>query len=218
MYEKTQQTSFVDTLKSLASTEPDNVCVQLTCAQVCASLGELSTAFSHVETCKIPEQYGCKIQVLLQHYRLDAAKVQLQKLQQQFEESVIAELCQVYIQLAEGSSSAEDAEHNLNQLSEQYGPSVYLLNLMSVAQSLQGDYSAAETKLTQALKDFPEHPPMADTLINLIGVCCHLNKPYDAYVQQLSTMAATSKAAKEFLEGLNRVQTAYGREALKYKV
>ena len=76
---------------------------------------------------------ACKIQILLKLDRLDLATAELHHLKQVAgEESVLAELCAVYLQLATGSTLAAEAEHSISSLLEQYGTSVYLLNLLAV--------------------------------------------------------------------------------------
>ena len=121
-----------------------------------------------------------------------------------------------------GSSAASDAEHTIASLAEQYGPSVFLLNLLAAALAAQGDYAAAETKLQEALKDFPEIKHQHDTLINLIAVQTQQNKKADAAetLQQLLQEHAIKPTSSSmgFCAGLERVQTAFDREAIKYKV
>lgn len=217
-----KQSQLVDQLKSLAATGEPGASAKLTTAQVCLAAGDLATAYQLVNATGpfSPEQASCKIQILLKLDRLDLAKHELQQLQKVAEESVLAELCGVYIHLATGSSMAGEAEHSINSLSEQYGPSVYLLNLLAVALALQGDYAAAETKLNECLRDYTEIQPQHETLVNLVAVLQQQNKTAEAapVIQQLVTAPQLSPCSLQFAANLERVNTAFDREAAKYKV
>ena len=212
-----------DQLKSLAGTGEPGATAQLAAAQVCLAAGETATAYQLLVSSSAnsnPELTACKIQVLLKLDRLDLAKQELTVLQRAAEESVLAELCGVYIHLATGASMAGEAEHSINSLAEQYGPSVYLLNLLAVALAVQGDFATAETKLQESLRDFAEIRPQHETVTNLVAVLTQQMKVTEAAaaVQQLLTAPTPSTCSLHFAANLERVTTAFDREAAKYKV
>jgi coatomer protein complex subunit epsilon len=136
--------------------------------------------------------------------RIDLAQAQLDLLRQADEDAVLTSLGAVHVALAGGSSTATDAAHYLNSLSEQYGPSPLLLNLSACANCMTGEYEEAEAKLLDCKREFQQ--PNADTLINLIVCCQYLNKPCDEYLQELESFATHA-----FLGGLDRVEGAYAR-------
>lgn len=178
--------------------------------------GDLQAAYSMVSAVSktLPEAWACQIQILLQWNRLDLAQRELKSFQSTFEESVIAELTSIYIHLYQGSTGGAAAEHSITALSEQYGPSVYLLNLMAAAHAVQGDYEAAETKLQMGIADFSELP-QPETVVNTVSINTHLSKPYDVNAILSDKKSYTSL---QFAEGWNRVTTAFDREAVKYKL
>lgn len=211
-----RQTTILDQLKSLASSAANDAVVQLTVAQVLLTAGDLQAAYPMASAVAktLPEAWACQIQILLQWNRLDLAQRELKSFQSTFEESVVAELTSIYVQLFQGSTGGAGAEHSLTALSEQYGPSVYLLNLMATAHAVQGDYAAAETKLQMAATDFND-TAQPETAVNTISVNTHLSKPYDLNAVLLDKTSSTSL---QFAEGWNRVMTAFDREAAKYKL
>ena len=77
---------------------------------------------------------------------------------------------------------------------------------------MTGDYEEAETKLLDCKREF--QTPDADTLINLIVCSQYLNKDSAEYIQELKE----SFASHAFLAGLDRVEGAFARESIKYKV
>lgn len=190
----------------------DDPVVNLTAAQCCMAAGDLQTAYPMVSDCqKLPEAWACKIQILLAWHRLDLAQSELRRFQNTHEDSVVAELTSVYVNLYQGASGGATAEHTLQALSEQYGPSVPLLNLAAAAHAVQGDWAAAETKLQQAQTDFTEKDP--STAINAIAVATHLSKEY-----KIASVDRTTDAGLAFTEAYQRVESAFDREAAKYKV
>jgi hypothetical protein len=211
-----QQGQLLDQLKSLASSAADDAVVQLTVAQVLMTAGDLQAAYPLATAVrkKLPEAWACQIQILLQWNRLDLAQQELKSFQSTFEESVVAELTNIYVQLFQGRTGGATAEHSITALSEQYGPSVYLLNLMAAAHAVQGDYAAAETKLQMAATDFSDSA-QPETAVNAITINAHLHKPYDLNAVLMDKKSYTSL---QFAEGWQRVTTAFDREAAKYKL
>jgi coatomer protein complex subunit epsilon len=107
---------------------------------------------------------------------------------------------------------AADAIHTLNQLSEQYGPSPMLLNLLACAYMQSGKYAEAESKLEQARLEFSASD--ADTLVNTIVALQYQQKPVGEFVMALKQMYPNHFLSK----GLDTVQGAFDRESVKYRV
>jgi Coatomer epsilon subunit len=213
-------------LKSLASSHPTVVTVQLCAAQACLMAGETSAAYPLLCTATTnhaPECVALKIQILLKIDRLDLAQKEFQHLQRLVgDESVLVELSSIYIALATGRSKAADAEHLIMTLSEQYGPSVYLLNLFAAAAAVQGNFTGAEAKLQGCLRDFDDMTAAqrAETLANLIGVLHQQpsSKAAEAAVavQQLLALQPPTPCSLQFASNYERVVSAYDREAARY--
>ena len=152
------------------------------------------------------------LQIHLKLDRIDLATKQYQKLQKMDEDSILCQLASVYLHLAQGQAKAGDAIHTLNSLTEQYGSCPQLANLLACALLQQGDYSGAEQALQEALQDTESVLP--DTLINLIVASVQQNKPCESYITQLQQ----NYPWHPFCAGLERVTSAFDREAVKYHV
>lgn len=185
--------------------------VQLIAAQVFLAQGMKREALQCVHTGATLEQTAVALQVYLQIDRLDLAKNQLAILRRADEDSILTQLASVYVSLATGSSLANDAVHTINQLSEQYGPSVLLLNLHACALMSAGNYSEAESRLEQARIELGATD--ADTICNLILAYQYQSKATAELVQQLKTHYPDHFLSK----GLDMVEGAFEREAIKYK-
>lgn len=157
------------------------------------------------------EQISLCVQIYILLDRLDLAEQTLQQLRRTDEDSMLTQLSSVQVALATGSSMAGEAVHTLNQISEQYGPSPMLLNLMACAQMQAGNYAEAEQKLAQAREEFSADD--ADTLVNLIVASQYQHKPVGDYIAALQQQYPT-----HFLSlGLSTIGGAFDREAIKYK-
>jgi coatomer protein complex subunit epsilon len=186
--------------------------VQLTAAHVFLMAGLKKEALQCVHLGVTMEHVSCTVQIYLQLDRVDLARQQLALLKRADEEAILTQLAGVHVALATGSSLSKDAIHTLTQLSEQYGPSIFLLNLSACAFLQQGNYSMAEQKLDQARQEY--NASDADTLVNLIVAYQYQEKSTAALVQELK-----SKFPSHFLaQGLEMVEGAFEREAIKYKV
>ena len=202
----------VNQLKSMVASAGDPS-VQLTAAEVLLAFGQTKEAMQCVHLGATMEHLAVVLQIYLKLERLDLAKKQLEALRRADEDAILTQLSAVYVGLATGSTGAPDAVHTMDSLMEQYGPSSFLLNLMAVALMQKGDFAAAEGKLDECLRDHPE-APIPDTLVNLIACLVQQNKPVETYVSQMKQQYPTHA----FCVGLDRVNGAFDREAIKYKV
>jgi len=185
--------------------------VQVTAAHVFLQADMKKEALQCVHQGLTMEQISLCVQIYILLDRLDLAEKTLQQLRKTDEDSMLTQLASVQIALATGSSMAGEAVHTLNQISEQYGPSPMLLNLMACAQMQGGNYVEAEQKLTQARDEFSADD--ADTLVNLIVASQYQHKPIGEYVAALKQQYPT-----HFLSlGLDTVSGAFDREAIKYR-
>jgi coatomer protein complex subunit epsilon len=203
--------AIVDQLKSFVASNPVPA-VQLAAAHVLLAADQTKEALQCVHGGATIEHIATILQIYLKIDRLDLAKKQLQILKQQDEDAVLTQLGSVYCNLASGSTGAADAVHSLNSMTEQYGASPLLLNLMATALMQQGDFSAAEEKLQECLRD--HETPVADTLINLISCSVQQSKSADQYIGEMKQQYPSHA----FCAGLDRVTAAFDREAVKYMV
>lgn len=186
--------------------------VQLTAAHVFLQAGMKKEALQCVHQELTMEHTSLCVQIYIQLDRLDLAQKTLQQMRKTDEDSMLTQLASVHVALATGSSMSGEAVHTLNQISEQYGPSPMLLNLMACAHMQAGNYSEAEGRLAQAREEFSADD--ADTLVNLIVASQYQHKPIGDYVAALK-----QKYPNHFMSrGLETVDGAFDREAIKYRV
>lgn len=159
------------------------------------------------------EHLAITVQIYLRMDRLDLAKQTLKKMKQVDEEALLTQLCSVYVNIFTGRSEADDAVHTMSSLSEQYGNSTMLLNLMAVACITAEKYSEAENALLEASADGED----VDTLINLVVCYQHQGKDM-ATIGNIVNRIKSTYPDHAFVQGLNRVEGAFGRESAKYKV
>ena len=206
------QLSVIDAMKTLLA-ETGSPSVQLTAAHVFLQHSLTKDALQCVYLGVTMEHIVLALQIYLKMDRLDLAREQLSLLKQADEDSILTQLGSVYISLANGSSTAHDAIHVLHSLSEQYGPSPLLLNLLAVSYMTSGQYDEAEARLQECRRDFSQ-TSIPDTLINLLVCYQHEQKPIGPILDELKQ----SFPNHAFCQGLERVEGAYEREAVKYKV
>jgi coatomer subunit epsilon len=211
---ESEKNALVEEMKGLVASSDGMPSVALYASQLYFSHGMTKDALQCVHLGTTLEHMSMALQIYLKLDRLDLAQSQLDAMRSTDEDAVLTSLSAVHVALAGGSSTASDAAHLLSALSEQYGPSPLLLNLSACAYCMTGDYEEAETKLLDCQRDFSQSPAHSDTLINLIVVSQYLEKPYESYLLELQKMFPTHP----FLAGLERVEGAFAREALKYKV
>lgn len=211
---ETSKSSIISELQTLVSDPSTTATAQLIAAQTFLSHGEMTKeALQCVHAGATIEHLALCVQIYLRIDRLDLAKNTLNTMKQKDEEAVLTQLCACYIRVVTGKSEALDAVHLLGSLSEQYGASTMLLNLTACANMTAGQYAEAEISLMEATQEGED----VDTLINLI-VC------YQQQGKGMNAIAPVLEKVKNiypnhpFVQGLVRVEGAFERESVKYKV
>jgi tetratricopeptide (TPR) repeat protein len=169
------------------------------------------------------EHLALSVQIYLRMDRLDLALGSLMKMKQMDEEAVLAQLCHCHIAIYQGSSQALDAVHIVTSLTEQYGSCIMLLNMAAVACMASGQYAEAEVHLMDAMAEDKDDANVdvdsnvdVDTLINLIVCFQHQGKVKE--IGQVIDRIKWSHPNHTFVQGLLRVEGAFQRESVKYKV
>lgn len=209
--------SLVGKMKNLLNNDPNDVTtsLQLTAAHVFLRHNLTREALQCVHLGVSMEHIALCLQIFLKIDRLDLAEAQLALLKQADEDAILTQLGFVFFKIASGKSGADEALHALSMLSEQYGPSIMLLNTTAVAHLTAGNYSAAESVLLEAKEEMASTGvAVPDTWINLIACSVQMGKDSSAYVDHMKKNFATHP----FVEGLERVENAFERESLKYVV
>jgi len=209
--------AMLENLKNLLAS-PDaagNTSVQLTACHVFLAADKLKEALECVHLGLTMEHLAMCVQIYLKIDRFDLANDALGLLKQADEDSILAQLASAYVAIASGRSSAGDAVHILAGLSEQYGPSLTLLNATAAANMVAANYEAAESNLKAAVLEF-EGGDDADTLVNLVVCAQHLGKGKGAEVAKHLEKLKTSCKEHPFVQGLLQVEGAFDRESAKY--
>lgn len=213
-----QMENIVNQMKQLISNNnPAEVTtsLQLTAAHVFLRHNLTREALQCVHLGVSMEHIALSLQIYLKIDRLDLAQAQLSLLKQADEDAVLTQLGSVVVKIATGKSGANDALHTLSMLSEQYGPSIMLLNVTAVAHLTAGNYAAAETALLEAKQEMSSTGVNdADTWVNLIVCSSQMGKDTSVYMDQMKKDFANHP----FVLGLERVENAFERESLKYVV
>lgn len=208
--------SVVDGVKTLLATPEaaGNTSLQLTACHVFLAAGMLREALGCVHHGLTMEHLAMCVQIYIRIDRLDLAKDALNLLKQADEDSVLAQLTGAYLSIARGSSGSDDAVHVLAGLSEQYGPSLMLLNCTAAANMVGGKYEAAEGNLRAAISEFGGGGD-PDTLVNMVVCSQHLGKKGAEIDKYLSVLRGCG-VDHPFVKGLAQVEGAFEREANKY--
>jgi len=188
--------------------------LQLTACHVYLLHGDMTReALQCVNLGTTMEHLATALQVFLKMDRLDLAEEQLRLMKQADEDAILTQLCQASLALATGSSRAEDAVYVLTHLTEQYGPSPFLLNCMALASMNGGRFDSAEVALKEALA---EDPNSVDALVNLSVCYQHLGKEEEqnGVIKRLKE----THSGHFYVQGLLRTEAAIEREAIKYAV
>ena len=207
----------IDKLKVLLASTPDamsNTSLQLVACHIFLAANLIREALQCVHHGLTMEHLAMCVQIYIKIDRLDLARDAWNLMKQADEDSVLVQLTSAYLAMAQGSSRSEDAVHILASLSEQYGPSLMLLNCMAVANIVGGKYEAAEGNLKEAISDFGgENDP--DTLVNMVVCSQYLGKKGGEVEKYLNALKV-GYVSHPFVQGLVQVEGAFEREASKY--
>lgn len=186
---------------------------KLYASQIFMWLGMTREALKCVHLGVTMEHLAMCLQIYIKLDRLDLADQQWQMMKQGDEDATLTQLCGAILMTVSGKSRAEEAVYAYQTLSEQYGPSLMLLNGMIAANMACGNFEAAEGQIEEAM-DVADGDNTADVLVNAVAVYQNLGKKDKVQ----STVQALKLQQKDhpYVLALNTVEQAFQRVCAQY--
>ena len=133
------------------------------------------------------------------------------------EDAPLTQLASAQVSLANAQS--KEAIYSLTTLSEQYGPSIALLNSTAAARIISGDHSGAMSNLSDALSLSGElaapSPSLPDTYINMLSCLASTDA---VKAQALLGKFSTEYPTHPYVKQMAMLDGAFDRVGAKFAV
>ncbi|DBA02681.1 TPA: hypothetical protein N0F65_010506 [Lagenidium giganteum] len=158
--------------------------------------GKLSDALSALSRGNTLEHMLYIVHLYLQMDRVDLAAKQVHEMKQIEEDSTLTQLAHAWVLTVKGGEKADEATLHFQELSDRFGSTPLLLNGAAVAFMALKNYIEAERLLMEALQ---KDQTNEDTLINLIAVSSHMNRPTQQFFMQLQQVAPANAWLQNYI-------------------
>jgi len=152
------------------------------------------------------------VQLYLRINRLDLAEKELKAMQKIDDDATLTQLTQVWVQIAQGGDVLNDAFSTLQDLSNKFGTSGNLLNLMGVCSLHLKKFTEAEKYFQQALE---KNSSDVDTMINLIACHQHQSRPTETISREINQLR-TIAPKHPWLRQLTKVEDDFDKLAKQF--
>ncbi|KAG5190494.1 vesicle coat complex COPI, epsilon subunit [Tribonema minus] len=186
-----------------------NPTLQLLAADIYCREDNLKEAIRAIRNGVTMEQTALLAQIYLRMDRLDLALKQHRIMQEADEDSTLTHMVGAWVCLAAGTTKkAQEAAYVFDELIDKYQASPLLLNGVAVAKMHMGEWGEAEANLLEAAGK--PGGGGADTLVNLVTCCRHLDKP-ESQAQQYLEQLKEKYPNHAYTVTLRNAESAFSR-------